>query len=367
MKEDAKAGPAVIAAPEARPVRTAGQVRAEWDRALRDLKQIMPDSAELLDASKRQVLAPQVLPVLKTMSALLPEMAAGKPQFPGEVANDTIRVQACLAYLGDADTIKKLQSLAADTDNPASLHAHLAQELAAWWQAAHDEKAQEKTLGEMQKLATATPANGRLFFVLMTMRDIGAASPDLADRAEAIVANTLTGGDAPFIKDIHAGHILQRATMNNPVEFAGPTVDGKDFSTTQYKGKVVLIDFWATWCHPCVAEIPRIKALYAKYHDQGLEVVGVSCDPDGAKLADYVKKNDMPWVQMWDKKAQVNDNDDSWHPIAKKWGILSIPAMFLIDRNGCLRTVEARANMEEMIPKLLAEKPSEKTPATPVQ
>jgi thiol-disulfide isomerase/thioredoxin len=295
------------------------------------------------------------MPVLKTMSALLAERAAGKPQFPGEVADDTIRVQACLALLGDADTMKDVASLAADTDKPASLRARFTQKLVAWWQAAKDEKAQKKILGEMQELAAATPSNGRLFFVLMTMKDIGAANPDLADQAEAIVADTLTGGEASFIKKVHAGHVMQKANMNKPIEFAGKTVDDKDFSTTQYKGKVILIDFWATWCHPCVAENPRIKDLYAKYHDQGFEIVGISCDGEGEKLSGFAKKENIPWVQMWDKKAQTT-GDDSWHPIAAKWGILSIPAMWLIDRNGNLRTVEARANMEDMIPKLLAEK-----------
>jgi thiol-disulfide isomerase/thioredoxin len=342
--------------------RTANDINADWNRASRDLKNVMASPADLIDPAKRQVLAPKVLPLLKAMVPLLAERAAGKAQSPGGIADDTIRVQACLSCLGDADTIKDLASLAADTDSPASLRARLTQNLAAWWQAAKDEKAQEKVLGDMQKLATASPANGRIYYVLMTMKDIGAATPALSDKAEGIVADTLTGGETSFIKATRAGRIMQEQTMNKPIEFSGKTVDDKEFSTREYKGKVILVDFWATWCHPCVEENPRVKALYAKYHDKGLEIVGISCDSDGAKLATYVKTENIPWVQMWDKKAQTGG--DSWHPIATKWGILSIPRMFLIDRNGNLRTVEARANMEEMIPKLLEEKAAEKAAPT---
>ena len=351
--DDAKTEPATAASAPA--TRSAAVVRGEWTKASAELKKLMDSPAELLDPAKREALAPKVQPLLKRMEGLLAELAAGKPQYPVEVANDTIRVQACLVLLGDAETTKELQTLAVLEDK-VGLRAKLTQQLAAWWRASKDEKGQGRVLEAMQQIAADFPRDGRVFNTLMTMKDIGGASEDLSFAAEGVVADKCKGGDADFVKGVHLGRVKQRATMNKPVEFAGPTVEGKDFSTTQYKGKVVLIDFWATWCHPCVAENPRIKALYAKYHEKGLEIVGISCDGDPAKLAAYVKKEEIPWVQMWDKKAQVNDKDDTWHPLATAWGVLSIPQMFLIDREGKLRTVEARENMEEMIPKLLEEK-----------
>ena len=330
-------------------------LRTDWGRVSRDLSKIMPSPAVLLDPTKRQEIAPKVLPVLKSMVPILADLAAAKAQNPGMIADDTIRVQACLSYLGDAETIKSLETVAAGDDKTAAARAKLAQDLAAWWQAGKDEKAQGKILAEVQKLATAAPADGRIFFTLMAMKEIGAATAELSDQAEGIVADTLTGEDSSFVRDVYHGRVKQKAAMNKPIEFAGKTNDDKDFSTKEYKGKVVLIDFWATWCGPCVAENPRVKALYAKYHDKGLEIVGISCDGEGDKLTAYIKKQSIPWVQMWDKKAQAG-TDDSWHPIAKSWGVLSIPQMFLIDKEGNLRTVEARENMEEMIPKLLEEK-----------
>jgi len=60
-----------------------------------------------------------------------------------------------------------------------------------------------------------------------------------------------------------------------PVKVSGKTVDGKPFDISEYKGKVVIVDFWATWCGPCLAELPNLKKIYQKYHDRGLEIVGV--------------------------------------------------------------------------------------------
>ncbi len=74
-------------------------------------------------------------------------------------------------------------------------------------------------------------------------------------------------------------------------------------SLAGYKGKVVLVDFWATWCGPCVDELPNVIAAYKKYHDKGFEIVGISLDQDKAKLEEFLKEKGMTWPQFLDGKG----------------------------------------------------------------
>lgn len=116
-----------------------------------------------------------------------------------------------------------------------------------------------------------------------------------------------------------------------------PVVDlnSKPVSLADYRGKVVLLDFWATWCGPCIAELPNVKEVYEKYRDKGFEIIGISLDTDEAALRKFIKENQLPWRQVFDGKR--------WEtPLVQQYGVRGIPAQFLIDQEGRVISVKAR-------------------------
>jgi peroxiredoxin len=112
-------------------------------------------------------------------------------------------------------------------------------------------------------------------------------------------------------------------------DFEATDLAGKPISLANFKGKVVLLDFWATWCGPCIGELPNVKQAYEKHHARGFEIIGISLDTQESKLTSFLKKENMTWPQIFDGKG--------WQSaLAQKYGINSIPATYLLDGEGTI-------------------------------
>lgn len=130
-------------------------------------------------------------------------------------------------------------------------------------------------------------------------------------------------------------------------DFTEKDLAGKPLSIASYKGKVVLIDFWATWCGPCRAELPNVIDTYKKYREQGFEIIGISLDKDQAKLESFLKANNMTWPQYFDGLGWQNK-------VSTKYGVNSIPATYLLDREGKIIAKDLRGeNLAEAVAKAL--------------
>jgi thiol-disulfide isomerase/thioredoxin len=128
-----------------------------------------------------------------------------------------------------------------------------------------------------------------------------------------------------------------------------PDMDGIRHKLSDLKGKVVLIDFWASWCGPCRHNNPHLVKLYNKYHDKGLEIYGISLDDDPTNWVKAVHHDKLTWLQVIDDQGWASSS-------ANIYGVDMIPSSFLLDKNGIIRTVNAEGNeLENSIKDLLKE------------
>jgi len=132
-----------------------------------------------------------------------------------------------------------------------------------------------------------------------------------------------------------AGEAADAATRNSLIpgksfpDFATADISGLALSVAKFKGKVVLLDFWATWCEPCLAELPTTQKLYAQFHKDGFEIIGISLDTAEGKpsLPAFLAARNMTWPEFCDGREWQNQ-------LARKYGVWEIPSTILIDQNG---------------------------------
>ena len=193
---------------------------------------------------------------------------------------------------------------------------------------------------------------------------LGGIASMTKDEAQKEALNKRVEKDYPDSQSAQmlAGERKQREAVGKPFAISfTDAIKGGTVDSASLKGKVVIVDFWATWCGPCVAEMPKMKELYAKYRAQGVEFVGVSLDsaPDAGgydELTKFVANNRIEWPQFYQGNGWESE-------FSRSCGIRSIPSVFLVAADGTLASTDARGKLDQMIPEYLEKAKAKKVAA----
>lgn len=158
------------------------------------------------------------------------------------------------------------------------------------------------------------------------------------------LAGCKPGDKEELLVESDARYLPMVGKPSPPLKFRA--LDGREVDLEKLRGKVVLLDFWATWCPPCIEEIPNVRNAYERYNKDGLEIIGVSFDADQQRLEEVVKRENIKWPQYFDGGGRDAAP-------GKTFGILHWPSMWLLDRNGVIRYISAGAGMDRKITELL--------------
>jgi thiol-disulfide isomerase/thioredoxin len=204
---------------------------------------------------------------------------------------------------------------------------------------------QDVVMAEFEKgtrvLLKDFPGNPEVYSMLWIV-----ASNSGDEKARAIADELVKDPAGPEELKIQArGFLKKMDALGKPVAIQFTALDGRKIDLTNMKGKVVLVDFWATWCGTCIAMLPSIKTTYEKLHAKGFEVVGISFDYTKEAMVNFVAEEKIPWPQYYDGEGKYG----------KEYAVRLLPEMWLIDKKGNLRYMKAHADLEQKVEKLLAE------------
>jgi thiol-disulfide isomerase/thioredoxin len=169
------------------------------------------------------------------------------------------------------------------------------------------------------------------------------------DKARPLANEILTDPVSDSLKDKAKALLRRLDCLGKPLDIKFTAMDGREVDISRMKSKVVLIEFWATWCVPCVEEIPLLKDTYEKLHSRGFDIVGISSDKDEKVLKNFVQQHALPWPQYFERQGPEN----KFH---REFVIDAIPMLWLVDKKGNLReTSDAFPDLQNKVEKLLTE------------
>lgn len=195
----------------------------------------------------------------------------------------------------------------------------------------------------VKKLAVDAPQDSRPYTVLVSL------AGQLPQARRIAVLDELSHEQTPEPARSEAKDALRTfQRLGKPFDLKFTALDGRNVNLSDLQGKVVLIDFWATSCGPCVREMPDLKKLYSKHKAQGFEVIGITFEPDEEVLSTFLRKQEIPWPQYFDAAGSAS-------PLAKEFAVRRIPVIWLVDRHGVLRYLDGEEDRDRKIEELLRE------------
>lgn len=331
-----EAGPAPASSPQAEnaaPSQTADKLWQEVEQNLRNRPNDKGEIIAYLGASK------------KTLADFIRQFPADPRSWQARVMNaqfDGVLIQLGQPATTDEKVTAELQEIVKSEEAPDQVRQMASLTLLGRMAANAPVEEFEKAAETYEKDYPDSPVPDQ--FKLQIARRVQQTHPE---KAQKLLAEAAKSQNAAVAKQAEAAAKLA-ALLNKPLDIKFTALDGSEVDLAQMKGKVVLVDFWATWCGPCMQEVPNVVASYKKYQEQGFAIVGISLDQDKDAVLKVTKEEGMTWPQYFDGKGWKND-------IAARYGISSIPQMWLVNKQGLLVSTSARKNLEEKIEKLLAE------------
>ncbi len=322
-----------------------------WENLQDEAARLTENLPENDEAGGRKLLVERLTSQLQHFK----EFVAAYPQSPNrwEARMAVMQIANSIAMIEEREPdmtgqAEELQSIADDAEAPENVRADaglvLLQLASVEFDRNRSEEAARSLSAAIKKFSDTHPDDARMPVLRMT--EAQALETYDPERARTLYTE-VAGNEDPDLSSAAKTALELMDMRGKPLELSFTAVDGRKVDLADLRGKVVLVDFWATWCPPCVEEVPALVETYEKFKDRGFEIVGISLDSDKAALEKFTADNKMSWPQFFDGKGWENE-------LAQRFKIQSVPTMWLLDREGKLVDASPRRALDKAVESALA-------------